>query len=197
MNLAYKKILGKFTKVLGFGKTTPPHVGKNSQMISFFFWESVPNYCDYFLSTIGNLHCCGEPTSPGWGGVFLADNCLQTIYVIFMHSITTYQEQLLLFFFLSPFSVQSQNLPWPFWFWLPGCKRKNSITNLQCRHSLCPTSLWVLYLLTSCILQHAYIWYIRQCWPVYIRLSGDPELHLAIFPFHNAAHTHVRNLQFS
>ena len=40
MNLAYKKILGKFTKkVLGFGKT-PPHVGKNSQIISFFFlWE--------------------------------------------------------------------------------------------------------------------------------------------------------------
>ena len=36
MNLAYKKILGKFTKVLGFGKT-PPHVGKNSQIISFFF----------------------------------------------------------------------------------------------------------------------------------------------------------------
>ena len=42
MNLAYKKILGKFTKVLGFGKT-PPHVGKNSQMISFFF-ESVLKY---------------------------------------------------------------------------------------------------------------------------------------------------------
>ena len=40
-NLAYKKILGKFTKVLGFGKT-PPHVGKNSQIISFFFFESVP-----------------------------------------------------------------------------------------------------------------------------------------------------------
>ena len=39
-NLAYKKILGKFTKVLGFGKTPPPHVGKNSQIISFFFfWE--------------------------------------------------------------------------------------------------------------------------------------------------------------
>ena len=41
MNLAYKKILGKFTKVLGFGKTPLPHVGKNSQIISFFF-ESVP-----------------------------------------------------------------------------------------------------------------------------------------------------------
>ena len=40
MNLAYKKILGKFTKVLGF-----PHVGKNSQIISFFF-ESVPNQDD-------------------------------------------------------------------------------------------------------------------------------------------------------
>ena len=42
MNLAYKKILGKFTKVLGFGKT-PPHVRKNSQMISFFF-ESLPYF---------------------------------------------------------------------------------------------------------------------------------------------------------
>ena len=41
MNLAYKKILGKFTKVLGFGKT-PPHVGKISQIISFFLFESVP-----------------------------------------------------------------------------------------------------------------------------------------------------------
>ena len=40
-NLAYEKILGKFTKVLGFGKT-PPHVGKISQIMSFFF-ESVPD----------------------------------------------------------------------------------------------------------------------------------------------------------
>ena len=42
MNLAYKKILGKFTKVLGFGKTPPPHVGKDSQIISFFSFDSVP-----------------------------------------------------------------------------------------------------------------------------------------------------------
>jgi len=41
-NLAYKKILGKFTKVLGFGKT-PPHVGKNSQIISFFFMRAYLN----------------------------------------------------------------------------------------------------------------------------------------------------------
>ena len=41
MNLAYKKILGKFTKVLGFGKTPPP-CWKNSQIISFFLYESVP-----------------------------------------------------------------------------------------------------------------------------------------------------------
>ena len=33
----------KFRKVLGFGKT-PPHVGKISQIISFFLFESVPNH---------------------------------------------------------------------------------------------------------------------------------------------------------
>ena len=36
MNLAYKKILGKFTKVLGFGKTPPP------------CWESFPNNIVFF-----------------------------------------------------------------------------------------------------------------------------------------------------
>ena len=42
MNLAYKKILGKFTKVLGFGKTPPP------------CWEKFPNNIVFFL----------EPTTP-------------------------------------------------------------------------------------------------------------------------------------
>ena len=41
MNLAYKKILGKFTKVLGFGKTPPPCWEKFPNDIVFFF-ESVP-----------------------------------------------------------------------------------------------------------------------------------------------------------
>ena len=41
MNLAYKKILGKFTKVLGFGKTPPPCGEKFPNDIVFFF-ESVP-----------------------------------------------------------------------------------------------------------------------------------------------------------
>ena len=41
MNLAYKKILGKFTKVLGFGKTPPPCWEKFPNNIVFFF-ESVP-----------------------------------------------------------------------------------------------------------------------------------------------------------
>ena len=50
MNLAYKKILGKFTKVLGFGKT-PPHVGKNSQIISFFLVEHVPNHLQIMINT--------------------------------------------------------------------------------------------------------------------------------------------------
>ena len=52
MNLAYKKILGKFTKVLGFGKTPPPHVGKNSQIISFFFSENVPYFHSFFRYNI-------------------------------------------------------------------------------------------------------------------------------------------------
>ena len=38
MNLAYKKILGKFTKVLGFGKTPPPCWEKFPNDI-VFFWE--------------------------------------------------------------------------------------------------------------------------------------------------------------
>ena len=36
MNLAYKKILGKFTKVLGFGKTPPPMLGKIPERYRFF-----------------------------------------------------------------------------------------------------------------------------------------------------------------
>ena len=40
MNLAYKKILGKFTKkVLGFGKTPPPSWEKFPNNIVFFLWE--------------------------------------------------------------------------------------------------------------------------------------------------------------
>ena len=51
MNLAYKKILGKFTKVLGFGKTPPPHVGKNSQIVSFFLFENVPKVLKCKINT--------------------------------------------------------------------------------------------------------------------------------------------------
>ena len=50
-NLAYKKILGKFTKVLGFGKT-PPQVGKNFQIISFFLFDSVPKTCQLKLANV-------------------------------------------------------------------------------------------------------------------------------------------------
>ena len=46
-----KALFFKFTKVSGFGKT-PPHVGKNSQIISFFFVESVPN--DFLHPNIAN-----------------------------------------------------------------------------------------------------------------------------------------------
>ena len=43
-------------KVGGWIKYTD--IGDNTESL-------IGNYCDYFLSTIGNLHCCGEPTSPG------------------------------------------------------------------------------------------------------------------------------------
>ena len=39
MNLACKKILGKFTKVLGFGKTPPPCWENFPNNIVFSFWE--------------------------------------------------------------------------------------------------------------------------------------------------------------
>ena len=60
MNLAYKKILGKFTKVLGFGKT-PPMLGKIPKWYRVFF-ESVPNTSICFIpaghfvsTTFGNV----------------------------------------------------------------------------------------------------------------------------------------------
>ena len=42
MNLAYKKILGKFTKVLGFGKS-PPQPSWEKFPNNIVFFESVPN----------------------------------------------------------------------------------------------------------------------------------------------------------
>ena len=44
-----QKILGQFTKVLGIGKTPPPHIGKNSQIIPYFLFESVPNKKMWFF----------------------------------------------------------------------------------------------------------------------------------------------------
>ena len=42
-NLAYKKILGKFTKVLGFGKTPPP------------CWEKFPNNIVFLVEHVPEL----------------------------------------------------------------------------------------------------------------------------------------------
>ena len=62
MNLAYKKILGKFTKkVLGFGKTPLPHVGKNSQIISFFSLRAYLNRVTWkYASSFDDSGCCGD-----------------------------------------------------------------------------------------------------------------------------------------
>ena len=54
MNLAYKKILGKF---LGFGKTPPPCWEKFPNDIVFFF-ESVPYLIDNQLLSIINYCLC-------------------------------------------------------------------------------------------------------------------------------------------
>ena len=57
-----KALFFKFTKVLGFGKTPPPHVGKNSQIISFFFMRAYLIFC-VFLVTIfctKNIQKCYE-----------------------------------------------------------------------------------------------------------------------------------------
>ena len=69
MNLAYKKILGKFTKVLGFGKP-PPHVGKDSQIISFFSFDSVPKW-QYFYGKCMKLYSgCGNHSENSRNSVF-------------------------------------------------------------------------------------------------------------------------------
>ena len=40
VEISYQKWLRGFTKGLGFGWTPPPHVGKNSQKMSFFFGQA-------------------------------------------------------------------------------------------------------------------------------------------------------------
>ena len=60
MNLAYKKILGKFTKVLGFGKTPPPCWEKFPNNIVFFF-ESVPHFFLFYSFP----HVCGKTMRGG------------------------------------------------------------------------------------------------------------------------------------
>ena len=47
MNLAYKNILGKFTKVLGFGKTPPPCWEKFPNNI-IFLWERTLGISTFF-----------------------------------------------------------------------------------------------------------------------------------------------------
>ena len=62
MILAYKKTLGKFTKVLGFEKTPlPPPLGKIPKKSRFFFWAaSLTALCTnahcFFLFDISPIH---------------------------------------------------------------------------------------------------------------------------------------------
>ena len=43
MILACQKLLGQITKVLGLRRPLPPYVGKNSQIIPYFFSDAFPN----------------------------------------------------------------------------------------------------------------------------------------------------------
>ena len=56
MILAYKKTLGKFTKVLGIEETPPPF-GKNSQKIPFFL-GGVPKVPADFCTFFANVKIC-------------------------------------------------------------------------------------------------------------------------------------------
>ena len=69
MILAYKKTLGKFTKVLGFEKTPPP-LGKIPKKSRFFFWGVPLRRQDqsglFACSFPGkNNDLVGVPTLPG------------------------------------------------------------------------------------------------------------------------------------
>ena len=63
MNLAYKKILGKFTKVLGFGKTPPPCWENFPNNVVFSFWERT--LCWFFYEA--------DPSKWNWKEKFAPD----------------------------------------------------------------------------------------------------------------------------
>ena len=62
MNLAYKKILGKFTKVLGFGKTPPSCWENFPNNVVFFFWKrTLRRFIEVYAVFVPNL--CGEKSA--------------------------------------------------------------------------------------------------------------------------------------
>ena len=62
MNLAYKKILGKFTKVLGFGKTPPPMLGKIPKWYRFFLRAYLtPVILQKLVNNIASLNLANYP----------------------------------------------------------------------------------------------------------------------------------------
>ena len=101
------------------------------------------------------------------------------------------------FWIVLPFLVRWQNPPWLFWFWLQGCKSRIWIKSDICAMY---TILYIIHcspanIKLACKNFTGLSENIKMPLPVNVRLSRDPEFHLSIFPFHDAAHTHVCNLR--
>ena len=77
MILAYKKTLGKFTKVLGFEKTPPPF-GKKSQKIPIFFWGERPLLWLWW----SELMCLRQADKHSQRGGNILDQCLYSIAIL-------------------------------------------------------------------------------------------------------------------
>ena len=89
MNLAYKKILGKFTKVLGFGKTPPPCWEKFPNNVVFFF-DSVPKDSNYSAKTLSSF-------VSGQNGSFKgkSNQKVRQLWLVFFHCKVVYEKSLL------------------------------------------------------------------------------------------------------
>ena len=73
MILACQKLLGQITKVLGMRRPHPPYVGKNSQIIPYFFYGGFPKWiiCKHtFYYFLGNKKYPGIYILRGEGGLW-------------------------------------------------------------------------------------------------------------------------------
>ena len=98
MNLAYKKILGKFTKVLGFGKTPPPCWEKFPNNIVFFcltaylIWFGVYSFCNLESTWASSalFAVAVQTTKVALQRGYCSSNCMQQAITKLKTSVTTF-----------------------------------------------------------------------------------------------------------